>query len=194
MASNVKPHQRAFALTIALVFLITTVATSVFVVWAIIDENKNKNSQTDTTASSTSSETALDQDVCGGAVTGKEQLPAPEAYKPSRDVTELEKTTLQQGNGQEVRNGDCIVAKYYGTLATNGEMFDENFTSDSAFSFEVGTGQVIKGWDEGLVGAKVGETRRLVIPSDKAYGEQGQSSIPPNADLVFVVKVFEIKE
>ncbi len=192
MASTVKPHQRAFALTIALIFLITTVATSVFVVMAIIDENKNTESAV--TNNVTPESSAQQKEVCGGSVSGKETLPTPDVYKPAGDVTALEKTTLTPGNGAAVKKGDCVVAKYYGTLATNGEVFDENFSTDTAFSFPVGASQVIQGWDQGLVGAKVGETLRLVIPSDLAYGESNQGTIPANADLVFVVKVLEIKE
>lgn len=193
MASTVKPHQRAFALTIALIFLVTTVATSVFVVWAIIDENK-KSDNASTTNPVTSQNQAEQKQSCGNLVSGKQSLPAPEVYKPAGDVAALEKTTLSEGTGREVKAGDCVVAKYYGTLASNGEKFDETFTTDTAFSFELGSGSVIAGWDEGLVGAKIGETRRLVIPSDKAYGEQGQGSIPANSDLVFVIKVLEVKE
>ena len=68
--------------------------------------------------------------------------------------------------------------KYYGTLASDGTMFDENFTKKTLFQFQLGQGQVIPGWDQGLVGMKVGETRRLVIPSSLAYGPQAQGSIP----------------
>ena len=79
-------------------------------------------------------------------------------------------------------------------LQTLGDEFDENFTTDGGLVFKVGTGNVIPGWDQGVPGMKVGGTRRLVIPSDLAYGENGSGSIPANADLVFVVKVLEIKK
>ena len=84
--------------------------------------------------------------------------------------------------------------KYYGTLAADGTLFDENFTKDTAFTFALGSGQVIQGWDKGLEGVKVGGTRRLVIPSNLAYGEAGQGAIPANADLVFVVKLLRIQK
>lgn len=191
MASNVKPHQRAFALTIALIFLVATIATSVFVVMAIIDENKQSNSSTSQTADSTAS---TDDSCAIGSETDQPVLPVPEIYKPAGDVTELEKTDLEVGTGQEVKAGDCVIAKYYGTLAATGEKFDENFTQPTGLKFTVGTGTVISGWDEGIVGMKVGGTRRLVIPSDMAYGSSGSGSIPADADLVFVVKVTEIKQ
>lgn len=195
MASNVKPHQRAFALTIALIFLVTTLATSVFVVLAIIDESKSKNdpaiTQTDPTAAL---EQAAENTCAINVVSGQETLPVPEVYQPAADVTDLETTDLQAGEGAEVKAGDCLVAKYYGTLASNGEKFDENFTTDAGLIFQVGAGNVIQGWDEGIVGMKVGGTRQLVIPSDKAYGSNGQGSIPADSDLIFVVKILEIKQ
>jgi peptidylprolyl isomerase len=193
MASNIKPRQRAFALTIALIFLVTTLATSVFVVMAIIQDSKKKDpvdiTQTDkATSEADSAKCAID------SVTGQATLPVPEVFKPTGDVTALATTDLEPGTGATIKAGDCIIAKYYGTLATSGEKFDENFTSDGGLVLQVGVGSVIPGWDEGIVGMKVGGTRRLVIPSDKAYGEQGSGAIPANADLVFVVKVTEVKK
>jgi FKBP-type peptidyl-prolyl cis-trans isomerase len=83
--------------------------------------------------------------------------------------------------------------KYYGTLAADGTLFDENYTKPSGFAFTLGSGQVIKGWDQGLVGMKVGGERRLVIPAALGYGEAGSPpKIPANADLVFVVKLLRI--
>ena len=198
MASNVKPHQRAFALTIALIFLVTTVATSALVVVSIINESKQNNSSTvtsDANEQAAADQSQADASQCAiSSISGQSALPTPEVYKPAGDVTALEKTDLQAGDGDEVKAGDCIVAKYYGTLATSGAMFDENFTKDTALQVKIGTGSVIAGWDEGIVGMKVGGTRRLVIPSDKAYGSQGSETIPANSDLVFTVKVTEIKK
>jgi peptidylprolyl isomerase len=192
MASTVSPRQRAFALTIALIFLITTLATSVLVVMAIVNENKQANTLTETTGNT---EIAQPDDSCTiGSETDQEVLPVPEIYKPAGDVTTLEKTDLQPGSGDEIKAGDCVIAKYYGTLASNGEKFDENFTEPVGLIFNVGTGTVISGWDEGIVGMKVGGTRRLVIPSDMAYGANGSGTIPANADLVFVVKVTGVKQ
>ena len=191
MASNVSPGQRTFALIIALIFLVTTVATGVFVVASIISDSKNNTTETSTTASN---DQTAGENCPIGTETGQATLPVPEIYKPASDVTVLEKTDLEVGTGAEVKAGDCVIAKYYGTLAANGEMFDENFTSDSGLSFLAGGGSVIKGWDEGVLGMKIGGTRRLVIPSDLAYGENGGGSIPANADLVFVVKITGFKE
>lgn len=192
MGSNVKPSQRAFALTIALIFLITTVATSIFVVMAIIDESRNKP---DVALTDPANPQATPSTGCTiGQEPGQATLPVPEAFKPAGDVTALEKTDLEEGTGQTVRAGDCLIAKYYGTLASSGQKFDENFTTDQGLTFQVGAGSVIAGWDQGIVGMKVGGLRRLVIPSELAYRDQAAGSIPANSDLVFVVKVTGIKQ
>ncbi len=195
MASTVKPSQRAFALTIAIIFLVTTLATSVLVVMAIIDDSKNKNADTTQSAATDTPASAADAETCAiDSLSGQPTLPAPEVFKPSGDVTALATTDIEVGTGDTVKAGDCLVVKYYGTLATSGEKFDENFTTDGGLIFKIGAGSVIPGWDQGVPGMKVGGVRRLVLPSDLAYGESGSGAIPANADLVFVVKVLEIKK
>lgn len=147
------------------------------------------------TQDSGSSDTAkTDQQTCT-ASSSEEKLPVPEIYKPATPVTTLEVTDLEEGQGDAAKNNDCLVMKYYGTLATDGTKFDENFTDSTAFAFKLGTGQVITGWDKGLVGMKAGGTRRLAIPAAQAYGDQSPSpSIPANSDLVFVVKLLRIQK
>jgi len=132
------------------------------------------------------------QHTCSNSQTGP-TLDVPEIYKPAEPVASLQTTDLSQGSGDAAKDGDCLVMKYYGTLASNGTKFDEDFTDTTAFGFTLGQGQVIEGWDKGLVGMKVGGTRRLVIPAAQAYGAQAQGSIPANSDLVFVVKLLKIK-
>ncbi|MBL8121712.1 FKBP-type peptidyl-prolyl cis-trans isomerase [Candidatus Saccharibacteria bacterium] len=132
--------------------------------------------------------------VCEAKST-EEVLPQPEAFIAEGTATELQKTDLSQGDGAEAKNGDCLVMKYYGTLASDGTMFDENYTTAIGFAFTLGSGQVIQGWDQGLVGMKVGGERRLVIPANLGYGEAGSPpKIPANADLVFVVKLLRIQK
>jgi peptidylprolyl isomerase len=179
---------RIFILVIVVVFAISSLALSAWVIWDQVT-NKDSTAQTDDAAAG---DTATDVD-CTMATPVASALAAPEVFKPSGDVTALETTDITPGDGAAVVAGDCIVAKYYGTLASDGTMFDENFTQATGLQFQVGIGQVIPGWDEGLIGMKVGGTRRLVIPSDKAYGDQGSGSIPANSDLVFVVKLESIK-
>lgn len=91
------------------------------------------------------------------------------------------------------QQGDTIAVHYRGTLE-NGTEFDSSYKRGEPFSFTLGAGQVIKGWDEGLVGMKVGEKKKLTIPPEKGYGVNGMPPvIPPNATLIFEVEVVGIK-
>lgn len=121
-------------------------------------------------------------------------LAIPTAYVASGTVSGLQTTDLATGSGPAAKSGDCLNVKYYGTLATNGKEFDENFSQKTGFAFTLGQGQVIAGWDQGLVGMQAGGMRRLVIPASLAYGSQSPSSaIPANSALVFVVKLIRIQ-
>jgi FKBP-type peptidyl-prolyl cis-trans isomerase len=108
---------------------------------------------------------------------------------------QLEIKTTQEGTGDRVvKAGDTVSVQYTGKLE-DGTKFDSSYDhGGQPFSFTVGAGQVIKGWDEGLLGAKVGEKRTLTIPSDLGYGANGAgAAIPPNATLIFDVEVVSIK-
>ena len=183
-----KPHQRFFALIIALLFLATSVATGALVIWQI----RRDSSQPEVAQTSPEDQAQSNCDISTPVPAATE--PVPEAFKPEGDVTELQTTDLQEGTGEAASPGNCLVVKYHGTLASNGEKFDGNFDQETAIQFTLGAGNVIPGWDQGFTGMKPGGTRRLVIPSELAYRETGQGSIPPNADLVFVVKLIEIKQ
>ena len=96
------------------------------------------------------------------------------------------------GKGREARAGDTLRVHYTGTLM-NGTKFDSSRDRGTPFDFRLGTGGVVKGWDRGMVGMKVGGRRRLVLPSDLAYGETGSPpTIPPKAGLKFDVELLEI--
>ncbi len=100
---------------------------------------------------------------------------------------------VKEGTGSAVVSGDTVVINYQGTL-TNGEEFDSSYKRGVPFETAIGVGRVIQGWDEGVVGMKIGGKRKLTIPSDKAYGEQGiPGAIPPNATLIFTVELVGIK-
>ena len=96
------------------------------------------------------------------------------------------------GEGNEVKIGDTVSVHYIGTLQ-DGTEFDNSKKRGAPFSFVVGEGRVIKGWEEGLLGMKVGGTRILVIPPHMAYGAQAVGPIPANATLVFSIELIEIK-
>lgn len=106
---------------------------------------------------------------------------------------ELEIKTTQEGTGERmVKLGDQISVHYTGKL-TDGTKFDSSVDSGVPFKFQIGQGMVIKGWDQGLLGMKVGEKRTLTIPGNLAYGEQGYPGvIPPNATLIFDVELVSI--
>lgn len=100
---------------------------------------------------------------------------------------------LVVGNGKEVKAGDNITINYLGTLA-DGTKFDSSYDRNQPFQTKIGVGQVIKGWDEGVIGMKVGGKRKLTIPPDLGYGSQGAGNlIPPNSTLIFTLELLEVK-
>jgi len=107
--------------------------------------------------------------------------------------SEMQGEILQPGTGEAAKTGDVVEVNYIGWL-TNGTKFDSSYDHGQTFSFTLGAGQVIQGWDMGVAGMKVGEKRRLTIPPKLAYGEQGAgSAIPPNATLIFEIELIKIK-
>jgi FKBP-type peptidyl-prolyl cis-trans isomerase FkpA len=104
----------------------------------------------------------------------------------------LEKVDLQVGTGAEAVSGKQVSVHYTGTL-TNGSKFDSSLDRGKPFSFKLGAGAVIRGWDEGVVGMKVGGKRKLTIPPEMAYGARGfPPVIPPNSTLVFEVELLGV--
>ncbi len=109
----------------------------------------------------------------------------------TESVAALEIIDVEVGTGEEVRPGATITAHYTGALVKNGIIFQSSHDMGEAITF--GLGQVIKGWTEGVPGMKIGGTRRLVIPSEMAYGSaRASASIPPNSDLVFDIDLVAI--
>ena len=100
---------------------------------------------------------------------------------------------LKQGAGEEAKNNGKVTVHYTGILQ-DGTKFDSSLDRNQPFSFILGTGQVIRGWDLGVLGMKVGEKRKLTIPSELGYGSAGVGPIPPNAILIFEVELLGINE
>lgn len=100
---------------------------------------------------------------------------------------------IKEGTGEEAETGDVAVVHYTGYLP-NGKVFDKNGPSDEPFTFEMGIGRVIRGWDLGVQGMKIGGERLLVIPPDLAYGAAGAgAAVPPNATLVFDITLVALR-
>ncbi len=126
-----------------------------------------------------------------------EQTPAPKPAVNNSPATvtseDLLMTTTKEGTGPESKNGDTLSVHYTGYLA-DGTKFDSSRDRGTPFEFVLGSGQVIKGWDLGMLGMKKGEVRKLIIPAKYGYGEAGfPGVIPGNATLAFEVELLEIK-
>ncbi len=111
-----------------------------------------------------------------------------------KNATRLIVEDIKVGSGKSAAPGDSVTVEYTGTL-TDGSVFDSNAGSGEGFPLVLGGGQVIKGWDNGLVGMKVGGKRRLIIPPDMGYGDQAApgGKIPPGSTLVFTVELKDVQ-
>lgn len=108
-------------------------------------------------------------------------------------IVELIIEDIEIGSGKETQKGALLVVEYTGKL-TDGTVFDASKNKGRPFEFVFGTGRVIKGWDQGLVGMKAGGKRKLQVPAALAYGErQIGSIIPPNSDLFFEIELLEVR-
>ena len=137
--------------------------------------------------------TALLAAACGG---GDESSPtSPSTPQPSAPFSQ---TDLRVGTGAEAVAGRALLVNFSGWLydpaqaESKGRLFDSSI-GRQPFAFRLGAGGVIRGWDQGLVGMRVGGQRRLVIPPELAYGAAGRDSIPPNATLVFDVELLDVQ-
>ena len=115
--------------------------------------------------------------------------PAPPPADTAADALDI--STLVEGEGEGVKAGDTVVVEYVGKTA-DGNVFDYSWDNHAPVTVTVGTGGVIPGWDQGLLGAKLGERRRLVIGSANAYGDQANGDIPANSPLAFEVDIVDI--
>ena len=119
---------------------------------------------------------------------------------PTPGVSSMQSVELKAGTGPEIAAGKIAVVQYTGWLYeasapdSKGKQFDSSRSTGQPFRFPVGRGQVIKGWDQGVLGMKIGESRRLIIPADMAYGDSGAGGvIPPGATLVFDIDLVAIE-
>jgi peptidylprolyl isomerase len=129
-----------------------------------------------TTSGSTESSTAAEKT--------KPTVTVPKGAPPKKLVIK----EIEKGNGATAKSGDEVTVQYVGVDYKNGKEFDSSWSRNEPFSFQLGAGQVIPGWDQGIAGMKVGGRRELIIPPNLAYGSAGAPpSIGPNETLIFVV-------
>lgn len=155
------------------IIMISSVVVVIILFFIILNVTSpsNKNDNTDLTSST---------------------IPSPTDQTTAEDFSEFKIEDITQGTGADVKDGDTVSVNYLGTLI-DGTKFDSSYDRETPFEFTVGAGQVIEGWDKGLVGMKVGGKRKLSIPSSMGYGASGAGSIPPNAGLIFEIELLEIK-
>ncbi|MDX6198550.1 MAG: hypothetical protein QOJ79_1701 [Actinomycetota bacterium] len=139
--------------------------------------------------------TGCSNDAKAGKVTTTTDL----SKKPVVEVPDgpvpckLDVQDIVEGSGPAAKAGDPLTMKYVGVLYATGKQFDASWDRGQDFPFTLGAGNVIRGWDQGLVGMKAGGRRQLVIPPDLGYGDQGAGAdIPPGATLIFVVDLVKI--
>ena len=109
--------------------------------------------------------------------------------------TKLETKDLVVGTGPEAKKGQTVYTNYVGALWSNGKEFDSSWKRNEPFLFVIGTEEVIKGWEKGILGMKVGGRREMIIPAEEAYGKAGnEPKIPPNEPLIFVVDLLKINK
>lgn len=147
-------------------------------------DSSTESTGTSTTATTTESSSG---EAKGGEKT-KPKVTVPKGAPPK----ELEIKEIEEGSGAEAKAGDEVTVQYVGVDYKDGKEFDSSWSRNEPFSFTLGRGEVIPGWDQGVEGMKVGGRRELIIPPELAYGESGAPpAIGPNETLVFVIDLLE---
>jgi peptidylprolyl isomerase len=150
---------------------------------------ENPNAAAEIAKSSTSSTATTGTTPTSGPLSTEPTVTPPKGPAPTKLVTK----DLIVGTGPEAKAGESVTVNYVGVLYKNGKTFDASWKRSEPFTFTLGEGKVIPGWDQGVVGMKVGGRRELIIPAPLAYGAQGSPpTIPPNSALVFVVDLLSV--
>lgn len=162
--------------TIVLIVVVIAAAVGGFLWW------QNNNSSGTSAVGSASASTSKSE-LCAS-------IPAPATGLTNEGVTSLVLEDTKEGSGLEANTGDTVQMNYVGRLI-DGTQFDTS-CGRSTFEFQLGGGQVIQGWDSGILGMKIGGIRRMVIPAALAYGPSAQGKIPANSALVFDVELMGV--
>jgi peptidylprolyl isomerase len=138
---------------------------------------------------SSSSDSSSSGETTSTAKKTKPKVTVPKGAPPKKLVVK----EIEEGSGEEAVAGDEVTVQYVGVNYKDGEEFDSSWSRNEPFTFTLGEGQVIPGWDQGVAGMKVGGRRELIIPPELAYGEAGSPpAIGPNETLVFVIDLLEV--
>lgn len=155
---------------------------------AIVVAGCGSDSSTSTSGTAQGSEASGAQSEADAAKRTRPKVEVPKGPAPKT----LVKKELIEGSGPEAKSGDEVSVQYVGVLYKNGEEFDASWNRGEPFSFTLGGGEVIQGWDKGVEGMKAGGRRMLVIPPELAYGSEGVGPIPPESTLVFVIDLLSV--
>jgi peptidylprolyl isomerase len=148
------------------------------------DEALANNSASTGPTGATGASTAAAKTPTSGPLSKEPHITAPGGSAPTKLVTK----EIIKGTGAEAKSGSAVAVNYVGALYKTGKVFDASWKRNEPFTFTLGKGQVIPGWEQGVVGMKVGGRRELIIPPALGYGAKGSPpSIPPNETLIFVV-------
>ena len=180
-----RKRERAFAAMGAALFLLTSSALTILVIWTLVQQHNSSTASSKTSATTTPTPSQSQS-------TNKLQGKKLENYTPQSTIPTLQVTDVIPGTGVAVKATDKVTVDYTGAVAATGIVFQSSKDTGQPVSF--GLNQVIAGWTQGIPGMQVGGTRRLLIPANLAYGAnppQG-SGIPSNADLVFDVTLHKI--
>jgi FKBP-type peptidyl-prolyl cis-trans isomerase len=146
--------------------------------------NENSGDQALAKAGATTPTTPTTTTPTSGPLSKEPKITPPAGAPPTKLVTR----NLITGTGAEAKTGGPAAVNYVGALFYGGKVFDASWKRNEPFTFTLGKGQVIQGWEQGVPGMKVGGRRELIVPAELAYGAKGAPpSIPPNAPLVFVI-------
>ena len=184
-------HEHAAAMRLRLLALLALLLLALAA--AGCGDDDSSGSSTDTGSAETAEPPAETETTPAADLTDTSVKPVidkPTGSPPKR----LVKEDIVKGKGPAAKAGDNITVQYAGVNFSTGEQFDASWDRGQPFSFQLGTGNVIPGWDKGVVGMKAGGRRKLTIPPEMAYGAEGtpDGSIPPNETLVFVVDLQSI--
>jgi peptidylprolyl isomerase len=160
------------------------------------DDNEQEAAQTPAaTETATAEATETPGEAAAEATDNTDLETKPTVTVPEGDPpAELETEDIVKGKGKTAKEGDNVTVQYVGVSYSTGQQFDASWDSGQPFEFQLGVGQVIPGWDQGVAGMKEGGRRQLVIPPDLGYGEQGSPpAIAPNETLIFIVDLLEVQ-